>query len=497
VRRAALLLAFFLIASSATAATVRGTQRGELIAGTQAPDRIVAAGGNDFVQAAFGGTDRVDCGAGLDIITADAADAVASNCETVSRRLSVDPYANVDSQHETAVEPDSFAWGDTVVAVFQVGRRENGASSNIGSAVSRDDGRTWTRGFLPGTTVNATPAGPETAASDPSVAYDSVHGTWLASSLTLERNFSHIYISRSTDGLHWSEPVDAAGGPLLDKEWVACDNGATSPFKGRCYLEYTDDQKNITVSQYSTDGGLTWSPAVRAGSVLVGTQPAILPNGTLVVVAGDYRNEDALSGFMVALRSTDGGATFTRFTVADLQAFDNDPMRAIALPSLDSDSNGTIYAVWHDCRFSSGCTRNDLVLSTSTDGATWTAPTRVTSGSNAFIPGVAADPLHPGHLAVVYAHYYNGTCRANACRLGISVEQSTNGGAGWSAPQRLDAQPFSTSWLPRAEGGRMIGDYFSTSYAGTRIVPVFGLAAPALGTRFRQAIFATSLRALG
>jgi hypothetical protein len=377
VRRLIVPLVFLLVASTATAATIRGTKVGELIIGTQGTDRVLSGPGGDRVQLAFGGADSVDCGPGLDVVSADAADRVAASCEIVSRRISVDPYANSDSQHETAVEPDSFSFGNTVVAVFQVGRRQGGASSNIGTATSRDAGRTWTRAFLPGTTVNATPAGPETAASDPSVAYDSVHGVWLVSTLTIERGGSHVYVSRSNSGASWSAPVDAASGPVLDKEWIACDNGSASPFRGRCYLEYTDDQKNTTTSQFSTDGGATWSPPLTAGSILVGTQPVILPNGTLVVVAGDYRGEAALSGSMVSLRSTDGGATFSRFTVSDLQAADDAPMRAIALPSLDVDSAGTIYAVWHDCRFRTGCLRNDMVLSTSTDGQTWTPPARV------------------------------------------------------------------------------------------------------------------------
>jgi hypothetical protein len=235
---------------------------------------------------------------------------------------------------------------------------------------------------------------------------------------------------------------------------------------------------------------------VRAGPFLVGTQPVVEPNGTLVVVAGDYSNERALTGSMVALRSTDGGVTFTRSTVSDLQAADNSPMRAISLPSLERDSNGTIYATWSDCRFRAGCSQNDLVLSTSTDGVTWSAPTRVTAGTAAFIPGLAADPAHPGHLAVVYAHYY-GTCSKAPCLLGMSLVQSRDGGKTWSAPQRLDAQPFSTNWIPRSEGGRMVGDYFSTSYAGSRVVPVFALATTMLKGKFRQGIFAASLRALG
>jgi len=226
VRRLAFLLLFLLFASTATAATIRGTKTANLIIGTPTPDRIVAGAGNDLVQASFGGTDSVNCGVGLDIVSADAVDKVASSCEVVSRRLSVDPYKNSDSQHETAVEPDSASWGDTVVAVFQVGRRLGGAASNIGTAVSHDDGRTWARALLPGMTTNASPPGPETAASDPSIAYDAVHGMWLASTLTLEGgNSPHIWISRSTDGLHWSAPIDAADGEILDKEWIACDNG--------------------------------------------------------------------------------------------------------------------------------------------------------------------------------------------------------------------------------------------------------------------------------
>jgi hypothetical protein len=43
----------------------------------------------------------------------------------------------------------------------------------------------------------------------------------------------------------------------------------------------------------------------------------------------------------------------------------------------------------------------------------------------------------------------------------------------------------------------MVGDYFSTSFAGDRVVPVFALATSPLAGRFREAIFATSLPASG
>jgi hypothetical protein len=492
------------LAAPAAGGTIRGTAHADDIVGTAARDTIRASAGDDLIQVAWGAVDRVTCGPGRDVVAADLADVVAPDCEVVSRRLSVDLSTNPDSQHETAVEPDSFAWGSTVVAAFQLGRYdERGAASNIGTAVSTDAGRTWRRSVLPGVTVESQPRGTQLRASDPTVAYDAVHGVWLVGTLTLAgaAPASSVLVARSQDGLHWSLPVTVASGPILDKDWLVCDDGAQSPHRGRCYAAYTDDALNRTVVQSSDDGGLTWSDPVEASSTLVGTQPVVQPDGTLVVVAGDYNGAQGLTGSMVSLVSTDGGATFTRSTVATFRAARTDPMRAISLPSVDVDPSGKLYAVWDDCRFRTACTGNDLVLSTSTDGATWTAPARIpapagTASVSAFNPGLAADPTQPAHLGLVYAYFTPGSCERAACALSTGFVSSTDGGTTWSVPQLLSPQPVRTTWLAHSEGGRMVGDYFSTSYAGGRWVPVFALAEAPVATRFREAIFAASLPAL-
>ena len=87
-------------------------------------------------------------------------------------RVSNDPYTNAASQHRTEVEPDTFAFGSTIVSAFQVGRVFGGGSANIGWATSTNNGATWTNGFLPGTTTVVTPTAPFSAISDPAVAYD-------------------------------------------------------------------------------------------------------------------------------------------------------------------------------------------------------------------------------------------------------------------------------------------------------------------------------------
>jgi BNR repeat-like domain/RTX calcium-binding nonapeptide repeat (4 copies) len=498
VRGLLLTAALLLLAAPATAGTIRGTGRSDVVVGTERRDLIRAGAGNDFVQVAWGGVDTVHCGGGRDVVTADLADRVAADCEVVARRLSVDLSTDPASQHETAVEPDSFSWGRTVVAAFQLGRVATGAASNIGWATSVDAGRTWRRGVLPALTVASSPPGPELRASDPTVAYDAEHGTWLIGTLTIEQGATHVLVARSPDGYAWSSPVTVATGPVLDKDWIACDNGAASPRRGRCYAAYTDDAQNQTTVQWSDDGGVTWSSAVKATSTLVGTQPVIRPDGTLVVVATSFNGDQALTGTIAAVVSPDGGATFTRSTIATLQTHPAGGLRAISLPSVAIDSDGTMYAAWDDCRFRVGCSGNDLVLSTSTDGLAWTAPARIplaptTSSQEEFLTGLAADPRQPGRLGLVYAYYVPRSCAAGGCLVGTAFVSSADGGTSWSIPQRLDALPVQLDWLARTEAGRMLGDYYSTSFAGDRVVPVFTLAIPPLDGRFREAIFAASL----
>jgi hypothetical protein len=489
------------LAGSAAATTIEGGSGGSFLAGTPLPDRILGRAGPDRIMAAFGGRDRVSCGGGRDLVVADRDDTVANDCELVVHRLSTDVLRSPSAQHETGVEPDSASWGSTVVAVFQLARFERGAAAGIGFATSVDAGRTWRTGILPALTRSSAPAGPWPRASDPSIAYDAAHGFWLAATLTVVggedtegggSGSSGIAVSRSKDAVHWQAPVQVAVGPLLDKDWIACDNGTASPFRGRCYVVYADDDLHRLVSQTSTDGGATWSPPVRVTTDLIGAQPLVRPDGTLVVVAGDL--DRSTDGALFAFRSADGGATFGGgVPIASATWTRPGAMRAIPLPSGAVDANGTLDVAWHDCRFQPGCAGNDIVLSTSADGTSWSAPVPVThGGTDHFLTGLDADPSRPGRLALVYELFQPGSCAHGDCRLGAAFTTSSDGGATWSAPLRLDAQPFSQDWIAAA-GGRMVGDYFSTSFVGDRVVPVFTLAAPPLRGRFREAIFAASL----
>ena len=87
-------------------------------------------------------------------------------------QISNDTFNNSTSQHETEVEPASYAFGTTVVSVFQIGRFTDGGASDIGFSTSTNGGTTWTHGTCPGIT-KLEGTGTYDRASDPAVIYNS------------------------------------------------------------------------------------------------------------------------------------------------------------------------------------------------------------------------------------------------------------------------------------------------------------------------------------
>jgi len=417
--------------------------------------------------------------------------------------ISTDPFtqatchASNTTNHKTEVEPDTFSNGSTIVAAFQVGRIYDGGGCAIGFATSTDNGATWTNGLLPGLTKWTTSegVGPFDRATDPAVAYDVQDNVWMISSLVLTEAGGvkgvGIYTSRSTDGgLTWGTPVPiptTAGMISPDKNWIVCDNTATSPFFGNCYTEWDDNGAgNRMEMSRSTDGGLTWSVAVTNNNGIIGGQPVVRPDGT-VIVPTDNANETAIGAF----NSTNGGvswsatttiATIRHHTVAG-------GLREGPLPSAEIDGAGTVYVVWADSRFRTGGKVNDIVISHSLNatGTSWSAVTRIpidatNSKIDHFIPGLAVNKATSGanaQLGLTYYFYASGSTS-----LQVGFISSNNGGSTWSAPQVVSTAPFPSTWVATTSQGRMVGDYISTSYGSDNLAHgVFSTAtAPTSGT---------------
>ncbi|MBZ5706248.1 MAG: glycoside hydrolase [Acidobacteriia bacterium] len=406
-------------------------------------------------------------------------------------QLSTDTFTNPTSQHMTEVEPDTFSFGSMIVTAFQTGRILDGGSADIGFATSTNGGATWSNGFLPGITTFFQ-GGNFTAVSDPSVAFDSAHGVWMIASLAITNAVGEaVLVSLSSDGINWSNPVTVNNkNGFADKDWIACDNSASSPFFGHCYVEWDDagngDQIKMSVS---TDGGQTWGAAnTSSGAFGLGGQPVVQPNGTVVVPFEGVQ----------AFTSTNGGVSWTR-PVTVSPTTDHGVaggLRTSALPSAEIDAAGTVYVVWQDCRFRTGCKSNDIVMSTSSDGKTWSAVSRIpidptTSTVDHFIPGIAVDPTTSGstaHLGLTYYFYPLANCTSATCKLGVGFISSQDGGKTWSRATKV-AGPMKTSWIANTTQGRMVGDYISTSYVNGKAFGVFAKAVAPTGGIFNEEMF--------
>ncbi len=410
-------------------------------------------------------------------------------------QVSSDPYTVAPGQHATEVEPHMIANGNTLVAAFQTGRISPGGATAIGWATSTDGGTTWSHGFLPGLTT-AEGSGPYDAASDPAVAYDAKHGVWMIASLPLSNTSQTpaVVVSRSADGLSWQNPVSAdPTAPSSDKNWIVCDSWAGSPHYGNCYLEWDDPLNSDEIfMSTSSDGGLTWGAATPTANLAqgIGGQPLVQTNGTVVVPIE--------TNFMSAFSSSDGGQSWTvPVTISNIQFHaDAGGIRSGPLPSAGVDGAGTVWVVWEDCRFRSGCSTNDLVYSTSADGANWSVVTRIpiddiSSTVDHFIPGVGIDPATSGasaHVALHYYYYPQSNCTVSTCQLIVGYVSSANGGSTWNAPVALTG-PMQLGWLPNSQNGLMVGDYIATVFTNGVPHGVFAVARANSGTTFSEAIY--------
>jgi hypothetical protein len=208
-------------------------------------------------------------------------------------------------------------------------------------------------------------------------------------------------------------------------------------------------------------------------------QPVSLPNGVLSVPLFD-------DGIYVVV-SPDGGASFSPETLVARSRFhSSNQLRSGPFPSVEVGAGGIAYMAWSDCGQRASCTGNDLVLSKSTDGLTWTPPAKIPLGpGNHVVDGLAADPGRPGRIAVAY---YTESTR----KLDVRMAWSSDGGVTWSRPQLVSPERMPYTRIAQSSGA-MVGDYISTSFAGGRAVAVFALAQSKLRGRLRQAMYAASL----
>src|SRR5258707_1558350 len=169
------------------------------------------------------------------------------------------------------------------------------------------------------------------AGGDPALAFDS-RGTVYYAGLGLDRTAppNTVAVNRGVfngGNLTWGPPtfINPTTSPAIlnDKEWIAADAHASSPFRDRVYVSWTRFIFNAHNGNYvqspidfvfSTNGGRTFStPQFISGNVLYdqGSRPVVGPDGTVYVFfEGSTRLATRSSTYVV--KSTDGGVTWSK-----------------------------------------------------------------------------------------------------------------------------------------------------------------------------------------
>ncbi|MDQ6418441.1 sialidase family protein [Paenibacillus sp. LHD-117] len=359
----------------------------------------------------------------------------------------------------------------------------NGDSA-IGLYRSTDGGATWSNMVLP------LPVGFD-AGGDGIVNWGCTN-FFLVTGISFDRDFGgsngSIIAYRSTDnGATFTGPVFVNQGNLNefnDKNFSAVDVCTTSPFQGNCYVAYVQFTPfgSQMLFQRSLDGGATWSAVpfpisgIVAGARFVqGACVAVGPFGEVYVSWIDRTSSIAggAATFFIR-RSDDGGVTFgPAVTVMNFTAAPNNlnsrvagwQFRTPTFSYIATDISfgpfaGRVYA--SVCDFSSG--NAHIIASHSSDnGATWTAPVRVDSlspeASQNFFPYPAVSPAS-GAFKVTY--YSNRLASPAGVEMDTFVAESVDGGV--TFPQNIRVTDVSFNPNTGEFGNMFIGDYNGNSF---------------------------------
>lgn len=274
-----------------------------------------------------------------------------------------------------------------------------------GTYFSNNGGSTWcctsSDPAHPGTLIPGVThltGGPYDAGGDPALAFDS-RGTVYYAGLGFNRASAPnaVTVNKGTfaasGALSWSAPtfINATTSPavLNDKEWIAADANAGSPFRDRVYVSWTRFVFNPKNGAYvqspiffasSSNGGRTFTaPKSISGNVLYdqGSRPVVGPDGSLYVFfEGATRLSTTDSTYVV--KSTDGGASWGKpkaiAPLVNSALLRDTAFRNNSYPAAAADpNNGDLYATW--TTMINGT--STAVYSKSKDaGASWSGPVR-------------------------------------------------------------------------------------------------------------------------
>ncbi len=396
----------------------------------------------------------------------------------LATRVSVGTNRNVASTYSPA--PETFQ-GEIQVAVNPNNPNQIVAAANtwdtMGGACaggiqaifwSSDGGANWGYTCAPGQSAysglscNGTVYG-----SDPAIYWDNSNNVYINHMLICavgNNTYTSMVVARSTNGgASWSGRGVVKNSWVTqnfeDKNFFVIDNNTSSPYYQRQYSCW--DRNNNEKSAYSTNGGSSWTevdlPTPSGGGYDLGCDLATQKNGTVHVIFDTLTcGSTCTAERTFYTKSTNGGASWSTPVLVkshNLVGFSNNSNpsaqdnRGIGvLGAIDVDNSGgacdgTLYAAFGDLTSSSSSVNTaDVYVSRSTNGgASWSTPVKVNddglSNRIQFHPFLVVDQSN-GQVVVAWHDARNDS---NNRKVDYYVARSTDCGQTFSANQQVSA----------------------------------------------------------
>jgi hypothetical protein len=369
-----------------------------------------------------------------------------------------DPSHDVDGH--TNSESCIAALGGSVIVGFNDANLVEGS----GYGLSTDGGSSFQHESLP------EPPGGENL-GDPVVAFGP-NGEIYYSTLSIAGDgASVISLCSSTDGaVTWTcneaSTIARSFTDTQDKDWLAVDT-TTSKYRGNVYVTWTDFTANngaFILYARSTDGGLTFSlpsnlSPIDGSEVVQDSYVSIGPNGEVWI---SYLDSHFGGSGITVTKSTDGGVTFSALKPAALfqeisgTFTGGNGVRADSFPVAAVDKNGTYHLVFSAVSPGQALDRSDIFYVRSTDGgATFSAPVRLNDDATTtsqWSPAIAVTA--DGRIAVKWWDRRNDPVNDSLTDVYMTV--SSDGGATFGKDIRVTDH----NWVfGPSELGSYHGDY--------------------------------------
>lgn len=409
--------------------------------------------------------------------------------------------ANVDMSNEDTPQSETSITVNPNNPMILVGGSNEIVRLPMRGYFSSNGGKSWGAVDVPlppPATTNGTDFG-----SDPGVAFDTRGNVYYSFIVVFfNRTFAAIQgtemaVAKSFDGgKSWPQVTffnfNSGNGKFNDKPMIAVDTNPNSPFRDSVYVGWDTASSGKSSANddllfaRSTDGGLTFSSPIALNNPtggprqVIGADPFVGPNGEVYVAWHDVQQNR-----LMVNSSFNGGATFGQQQVIapTVVAFDDAipamaSRHALLYPACDTDrsssaTRGTLYCSWMDETASNG---TDIFVSRSTDrGASWSAPVRVNDDPT----GVRKDQFNQwlsvdpasGSINLSWNDARNDPADI---KTDIFFSQSTDGGLSFAPNVKVTtAMSDESAANPCADAGNQYGDYEGIVAFGGNIHPIW------------------------